>query len=95
MGVNIYLFYYFISITPVSASRKRTSLDFTTSLLGAEPRSPTRTADTPFSYQTETDMILGHLLLLVSALYSSSVLAADYDGTRIANRTIERVRRDT
>ncbi|KAI0295303.1 legume-like lectin family-domain-containing protein [Russula brevipes] len=35
-------------------------------------------------------MILGHLLLSVLALCSSSVLAVDYDGTRIANRTIER-----
>jgi len=37
-------------------------------------------------------MILGSLLLLVLSLYSASVLAAetDYDGTRIANRTIER-----
>jgi len=35
-------------------------------------------------------MILGHLLLLVLSLCSSSVLATEYDGTRIANRTIER-----
>ncbi|KAI0001053.1 legume-like lectin family-domain-containing protein [Russula vinacea] len=35
-------------------------------------------------------MILGHLLLLVLTLYSSLLLAAEYDGTRIANRTIER-----
>ncbi|KAH9966287.1 legume-like lectin family-domain-containing protein [Russula compacta] len=35
-------------------------------------------------------MILGHLLLLVLTLYSSSVLAAEYDGTRIADRTVER-----
>ncbi|KAH9965410.1 legume-like lectin family-domain-containing protein [Russula dissimulans] len=35
-------------------------------------------------------MVLGHLLLLVLSLYSSSVLATEYDGTRIANRTIER-----
>jgi len=35
-------------------------------------------------------MILGHLLLLVLSLYSSFVLAEEYDGTRIANRTIER-----
>jgi hypothetical protein len=38
-------------------------------------------------------MILAHLLLLVLTFYSSSLLAAEYDGTRIANRTIERVRR--
>lgn len=37
-------------------------------------------------------VVLGHLLLLVLTLYSSSLLAAEYDGTRIANRTIERVR---
>ena len=40
-------------------------------------------------------MIFGHLLLLVLTLYSSSLLAAEYDGTRIANRTIERVRRNS
>lgn len=39
-------------------------------------------------------MILGHLLSLVFILYSSSALAAEYDGTRIADRTIERVRKD-
>jgi hypothetical protein len=38
-------------------------------------------------------MIFGHLLLLVLTLYSSSLLAEEYDGTRIANRTIERVRK--
>jgi hypothetical protein len=37
-------------------------------------------------------MILGNLLLLVLSLYSTSVFASDHDGTRIANRTIERVR---
>ena len=37
-------------------------------------------------------MILGHLLSLVLMLYSSSAL--EYDGTRIADRTIERVRKD-
>jgi mannose-binding lectin 2 len=37
-------------------------------------------------------MILGNLLLFVLSLFSASVLAtiSDYDGTRIANRTIER-----
>ncbi|KAH9042782.1 legume-like lectin family-domain-containing protein [Lactarius pseudohatsudake] len=35
-------------------------------------------------------MILGKLLLLVSSLCSASVFASDYDGTRIANRTIDR-----
>ena len=40
-------------------------------------------------------MILAHLLSLVLMLYSSSALAgAEYDGTRIADRTIERVRKD-
>ena len=42
------------------------------------------------------DMILCHLLLLVLSFYSVAVLGSDgddYDGTRIANRTIERVRR--
>jgi hypothetical protein len=38
---------------------------------------------------------LGQLLLLVLSLYSSFLLAAEYDGTRIANRTIERVRTDS
>lgn len=37
-------------------------------------------------------MILSNLLLLVLSLYSASALASDYDGTRIANRTIDRVR---
>ena len=41
-------------------------------------------------------MILGNLLLLVLSLFSASVFAEEsdsvYDGTRIANRTIERVR---
>ncbi|KAI0250088.1 legume-like lectin family-domain-containing protein [Lactifluus subvellereus] len=35
-------------------------------------------------------MVLSRLLLLVLSLCSASVLAQDYDGTRIANRTIER-----
>ncbi|KAI0300440.1 concanavalin A-like lectin/glucanase domain-containing protein [Multifurca ochricompacta] len=35
-------------------------------------------------------MILSKLFLLVVSLYSASVVALDYDGTRIANRTIER-----
>lgn len=35
-------------------------------------------------------MILGYLLSVVLALCSSSALAAEYDGTRIADRTIER-----
>jgi hypothetical protein len=39
-------------------------------------------------------MIPSRLLLLVLSLYSASVLAQNYDGTRIANRTIERVRPD-
>jgi hypothetical protein len=39
-------------------------------------------------------MILSRLLLLVLSLYSASVLAQNYDGTRIANRTIEKVRPD-
>jgi hypothetical protein len=41
-------------------------------------------------------MVLGHLLSFVLMLCSSYVLAEaeDYDGTRIADRTIERVRRD-
>ena len=39
-------------------------------------------------------MILGNLLLFVLSIFSASVLAtdSDHDGTRIANRTIERVR---
>lgn len=53
-----------------------------------------RVGYTPFN-SSPADMILGHLLLLVLTLYSSLLLAAEYDGTRIANRTIERVRRDS
>jgi len=40
-------------------------------------------------------VVLGQLVLLVLTLFSSSLLAAEYDGTRIANRTIERVRIDS
>ena len=45
-------------------------------------------------YSKPEDMILGNLLLLVLSIFSASVLAtdSDHDGTRIANRTIERVR---
>lgn len=39
-------------------------------------------------------MVLGYLLSVVLILYSSFALAAEYDGTRIADRTIERVRKD-
>ena len=37
-------------------------------------------------------MIFGHLSLVLT-LCAALVLAAEYDGTRIADRTIERVRR--
>jgi len=35
-------------------------------------------------------MLVGHLLSFVSTLYATFALAAEYDGTRIADRTIER-----
>ncbi|KAI9511461.1 legume-like lectin family-domain-containing protein [Russula earlei] len=35
-------------------------------------------------------MTMGDILLLALTLFASSVFAAEYDGTRIANRTIER-----
>ena len=50
----------------------------------------------PSYHSKPEDMILGNLLLLVLSLFSASVFAEEsdsvYDGTRIANRTIERVR---
>ena len=59
------------------------------------PTSGRQTTWRAFIYHSKPeDMILGNLLLLVLSFFTAFVFAedSDYDGTRIANRTIERVR---
>ena len=76
---------------PFAGSAAR-SLPCSLTLIPTSGRQPTWRA---FIYHSKPeDMILGNLLLLVLSFYAASVFAedSDYDGTRIANRTIERVR---
>ena len=73
----------------IVATRSNTLLD---PYLPTSGRQPTGLSILARGRSNPADMILGNLLLLVLSLYSASVFASDYDGTRIANRTIERVR---